>query len=172
MSIQKREEIQDLPCRLRGYMTLMIPGERHIGRSLGKYGWFISFFLTFSKKCAKLGVTKRLWGRHAVRVRFSEREPFCCKASVPLPGWIPLRSRGSEMARRVRPLKRQWVTAKAVTRVEPWNTSVSHPWFSGGGYFLYLPRKEILDIRYKIWDILKCLLDLVSLMVIYPIQPS
>ena len=70
------------------------------------------------------------------------------KASVPLPGLIPLLSRRSEMAGRVHPLQCQWVTAAAVTRVEPWNTLYPTPDFvRGWDYFLPSPRQG--NVKFK-----------------------
>ena len=85
---------------------------------------------------------KKLWWRHALTERFPERVPLWCKASVPLPTAIPLPSRGEEMPRRVRPLKRQWVAhflSNQGGTVE-YCLFVSHPWFfQGMGIFYTFP---------------------------------
>ena len=75
--------------------------------------------------------------------KIPREEAACWKASVPLPWASPLPSRGLEIARRARPLTRQWVASlRGATRVEPWNTAipVSHPWaFRGWVFFIPSP---------------------------------
>ena len=78
---------------------------------------------------------KKLWRKTYTSVRISERGPLGARASIPCGMWYHFPSCGAEMLCRSRPLKRQWVTAQAVTRVEPWNTFVSHPWFFRGWEF-------------------------------------
>ncbi len=68
--------------------------------------------------------------RHAFPVRFPERKPLCCKASVPLPQTIPLPSRIGGNAMPGTPVNASMSDGSfTVTRVEPWNTLmlVSHP---------------------------------------------
>ena len=95
--------------------------------------------------------------RHAFPERTSERSPFGARASVHCRDRYHFPSCGAEMLRRSRPLSRQWVTAKAVTRVEPWNTLYPTPdSVQGMGLFLYLPRggssEEIRVKSEELWN--------------------
>ena len=80
--------------------------------------------------------------RHAFPERTSERSPFGARASVHCRDRYHFPSCGAEMPCRSRPLQRQWVTAKAVTRVEPWNTLYPTPdSVQGMGFFYTLSPK-------------------------------
>ena len=93
---------------------------------------------------------KKLWRKTCRSGKNPREEPIWCEGFVPLPERIPLLSRREEMPWRVRPLKRQWVTAFAVTRVEPWNTFVSHPWsFRGWVFFIPSPQEGNEEFRIK-----------------------
>ena len=118
----------------KGYKSVMTPGGVHRRVEFSPGG------LTFWGRYAIFPVGKGCDEDMPVR-KAAQRGAGWWEGSATLPDRIPLLSCGEEMLRRVRPLMRQWVTAAAVTRVEPWNTFVSHPWSSGGGYFLYLSPK-------------------------------
>ena len=84
--------------------------------------------------------------RHAFPERTSERSPFGARASVHCRDRYHFPSCGAEMLRRSRPLSRQWVTAQAVTRVEPWNTLYPTPdSVQGMGFFYTFPDGEVMN---------------------------
>ena len=88
-------------------------------------GRIVVYFLLL-KVTTKTTAACKMFREGSILVRRSHT-PACC---------LPLPNRLAEMPSRERPLKRQWVVRKH-NQGGTVEYFVSHPWFSGGGYFLY-----------------------------------
>ena len=82
--------------------------------------------LTSPEKYAKFSLIKAVTKTRAAG-KIPREVPIWCKGAVPLPSAIPLPSRVCGNATPGAPVKASMSDGYAVTRVEPWNTFVSHP---------------------------------------------